>query len=145
MEGDREERAKQREMMKEMRARREAERMVESRFREEVIQQRAEVKEVSTRLLLYPYWLTNCLLRSRPRARKEGGKEERNLQGSLHDPPAVTGRLKQPRRPPSRHRDPHLHLPLALSLRRPPSRIVMTCTNLPRTTNQRQELIFLMH
>ena len=45
--GDREERAKQREMMKEMRARREAEKAVESKFREEVLQQRAKVKKVS--------------------------------------------------------------------------------------------------
>ena len=45
MQGDREERAKQREMMKEMRARREAEKAVESKFREEVQQQRAKVKE----------------------------------------------------------------------------------------------------
>ena len=33
-------------MMKEMRARREAEKMVESKFREEVLQQRARAKEV---------------------------------------------------------------------------------------------------
>ena len=45
---DREERAKQREMMKEMRARREAERMVESKFRAEVLQQRAKAKEVKS-------------------------------------------------------------------------------------------------
>ena len=44
--GDREERAKQREMMKEMRARRDAEKMVETRFRDEVQQQRANVKQV---------------------------------------------------------------------------------------------------
>ena len=42
--GDREERARQREMMKEMRARREAEKLVESKFREEVRQQRANMK-----------------------------------------------------------------------------------------------------
>lgn len=38
-------------MMKEMRARREAEKMVESKFREEVQQQRAKVKQVRTNCL----------------------------------------------------------------------------------------------
>ena len=46
IQGDREERAKQREMMKEMRARRDAEKMVETKFREEVQQQRAKMKQV---------------------------------------------------------------------------------------------------
>ena len=59
---DREERAKQREMMKEMRARREAERMVESKFRAEVIQQRAKAKEVKSlgkfKAITHPYLLS---------------------------------------------------------------------------------------
>lgn len=43
---EREERAKQREMMKEMRARRAAEKMVESEFADDVTKQKSKLKEV---------------------------------------------------------------------------------------------------
>ena len=54
---EREDRAKQREMMKEMRARRAAEKLVEAEFGDEVGKQRSRAKQV--RKLLFQWLLTN--------------------------------------------------------------------------------------
>ena len=53
---EREDRAKQREMMKEMRARRAAEKLVEAEFGDEVGKQRSRAKQVRKSLF---QWLTN--------------------------------------------------------------------------------------
>ena len=127
---DREERARQREMMKEMRARREAERLVESKFREEVNQQRANIKVKRERKLdlVQVVWSeTNTLFREpQPRRRdgKEAGKVRRRRQRSRSVLSEVRGRNPPPR-PGSRHRN---------SL----SRTATMCTNLLKITNPPQ-------